>query len=116
MGTFVGTDGGWLQTLTNYPLFFTTNNGQPTMTLATNGKLAIGTTPDANAMLTVLNNGEGLKQTNGTVQVGTYLTAGSGSIKAFTNHAPSPIILLISPNKLTGVNPLFLNIFCRKTM
>ncbi len=43
IGTYVGNGGGWLQTHTNHPLFFTTNDGNTQMALTTNGRLGIGT-------------------------------------------------------------------------
>lgn len=45
VGTFVGSGGGWLGTITNHPLYFFTNNGaSPTMTVHPNGNVGIGTT------------------------------------------------------------------------
>ncbi len=44
VGTYVNSGGGWLQTHTNHPLFFTTNNLSAQMTLTTAGNIGIGTT------------------------------------------------------------------------
>lgn len=45
IGTYVNTNGAsaWIQTHTNHPLNFTTNNGETQMSLRTDGKLGIGT-------------------------------------------------------------------------
>lgn len=43
IGTYVGNGGGWLQTHTNHPLYFATNDQNAQMALTTNGRLGIGT-------------------------------------------------------------------------
>lgn len=43
VGTYVGSNGGWLGTFSNNPLYFFTNNGNAQMTLLPNGYLGIGT-------------------------------------------------------------------------
>jgi hypothetical protein len=45
VGTYLGAGAGWIQTHTNNPLYFTTNNGNVQMTLATNGNFGIGKIP-----------------------------------------------------------------------
>jgi hypothetical protein len=42
LGTFAGTSGGYIQTHTNYPLSFATNNSTSQMTLLSNGNFGIG--------------------------------------------------------------------------
>lgn len=42
IGTFANSSAGYIQTHTNHPLRFTTNNGETQMSLQTNGRLGIG--------------------------------------------------------------------------
>jgi hypothetical protein len=42
VGTYVGNVAGWVQTHSNHPLYFATNNGNAQMSLTTNGRLGIG--------------------------------------------------------------------------
>jgi hypothetical protein len=44
VGTYVDAAEGWLQTYSNNPLFFSTDNGSPQMALLVNGNVGIGTT------------------------------------------------------------------------
>lgn len=47
VGSYVSSGFGWLGTKSNHPLTFFTNDGGPTVTLATNGNFGVGTTtPD----------------------------------------------------------------------
>ena len=47
VGTYVNANFGWLGTRSNHPLTFFTNDGGPSVTLATNGNFGVGTTtPD----------------------------------------------------------------------
>jgi hypothetical protein len=43
VGTYVGSNGGWLGTKTNHPLYLFSNNSNAIMTIATNGNVGIGT-------------------------------------------------------------------------
>ncbi len=44
LGTYASASGAFIQTHTNHPLYFTTNNGSARLTLGTNGFFGIGTT------------------------------------------------------------------------
>ena len=44
VGTYVDPSGGWFGTKSNDPLLFFTNDGGPSVTLATNGNLGVGVT------------------------------------------------------------------------
>ncbi len=43
VGSFIGSNGGWLGTKTNHPLYFFTNNSNALMTVGINGNVGIGT-------------------------------------------------------------------------
>ena len=47
VGTYANTYSGWLQTYTNFPLYFSTNNGSPQISLLVDGNVGIGTTTPA---------------------------------------------------------------------
>lgn len=48
VGTYVDVTAGWLGTFSNHPLFLFTNDGEASMTVATSGRVGIGTTnPDS---------------------------------------------------------------------
>ena len=52
VSTYVGgsTGGGWIGTRSNHPFSFYTNNGGPSMTVATNGSIGIGSTTPTNKL------------------------------------------------------------------
>ena len=76
-GSYISSEGGWLGTRTNHPLFFFINDGLPRMTVAASGNVGIGTTTP-NSRLTVTGLIEtttgGVKFPDGTIQT----TAGGG--------------------------------------
>jgi len=81
VGSYITSDGGWLGTRTNFPLYFFVNDGLPRMTVATNGNVGIGTTAPA-SKLTVAGLIEttvgGVKFPDGTIQ--TTAASGNGTI------------------------------------
>lgn len=68
VGTYVGgsssgADGGWLGTKSNHALHLFTNNGQPSITIATNGNVGIGRSPGLGSNIRLWMNG-GLSVSN----------------------------------------------------
>jgi hypothetical protein len=50
VGTYVNANFGWFGTRSNHPLTFFTNNGGPSVTLATNGNFGVGTSNPINRL------------------------------------------------------------------
>jgi fibronectin-binding autotransporter adhesin len=105
--TFVGTSygvyplGAYLTTTTNHPLYFTTNNSGPRMTIAAAGNVGIGTTNTNYSSLVVYSTNYMTAafrgSTGGTVGLGAY--NGFGAIQGYTSEAmSSSTSLFIQPN------------------
>ena len=98
LGTYVGRShsgatGGWLGTLSDDPLHFFVHGGQPRLTISKAGKIGIGTTdPDPTAGLTIWTAAGlaalkwGLEQTDGKVQLSTYVDDSFTGIGTRSNH------------------------------
>ena len=81
VGTYVDLVSGWLQTHTNHPLFFSTNNGLAQMALTTAGNVGIGTiTPGFPLTVagTIHSTIGGFRFPDGTVQTTGLSAAGAG--------------------------------------
>ncbi|OYU66700.1 MAG: hypothetical protein CFE22_07755 [Cytophagaceae bacterium BCCC1] len=96
----VGTySGGYLQTHTNHPLYFATNNGSAQMTLATNGRLGIGILPPDAQLDVVRGNGtSGTAAFRGSQWVShfnyftdedTYIRGGKDGSNVYINDLPT---------------------------
>jgi hypothetical protein len=120
VGTFVGTGAGWIQTHSNHPLLFSTNNGVAQMALTTNGRLGIGTStpattldvisPIANvAKFTATTNQSTLlfaQNTNNiTGYVGTYNDFANNSFEIGTSTATGSIFLSTNGTPRLTVTP-----------
>ena len=109
-----GASGAWIGTRSNSPLFFFTNNGQPTVTL-TGGNVGINTTTPQSrlAIRTGTFDAYGFTQTNGTVTVGTYVDNNGGAFGTrsnaplyfFTNSSAPQVTLTQSGDFGIGVTP-----------
>lgn len=87
VGSFIGSNGGWLGTKTNHPLYFFTNNGNALMTVATTGSVGIGTiTPNTKLQVQTADASYGITHTNGTVVVGSFIGSNGGWLGTKTNH------------------------------
>lgn len=86
--TLPGT-GAFLQTHTNHPLNFTTNDGAAQATLLVNGNFGIGTTTPSK-LLTVKTNNTGIAQesADGTMQIGFYTNPAIGAILQTNSNHP----------------------------
>lgn len=113
IATYLDASSGQLGTLSNHRLSFYTNSSGEQMTLLQNGNVGIGTTNPANK-LTVLSAavGSGITNSNGTVNIGTYLNSNSGQfgtisnhrLSLFTNNGAEDVTLL--QNGFLGVNTI----------
>jgi carbonic anhydrase/acetyltransferase-like protein (isoleucine patch superfamily) len=77
VGSYVSVSGGWLGTLSNHPLHFFINGGEPRMTVDTTGNIGIGTiTPNSKLAVAGLieSTTGGIKFPDGSIQT----TAGGG--------------------------------------
>ena len=118
VGTFANTfSGAYIQTHSNHPLNFSTNNNLAQMTLLQNGSFGIGTeTPDEKLTVKTATNNYGLLHTDGTVSLGTYVsnlprasfgTKSNHDLTFFTNNGGSQMILKTSGMVGIGTtNPL----------
>lgn len=74
IGTYVNSNGGWLQTHSNHPMFFATNNSSAQMTLTPAGNLGIGTIAPADKLSVQTGSAScGLTHTDGVVTIGTWV-------------------------------------------
>ena len=91
IGFWVNSTSGYLQTHTNHPLHFTTNNGSPQMSLLTSGNFGIGTSsPGERLTVQSATNVLGFAHTDGTVKLGSQLNSSGTYIGAMfgttSNH------------------------------
>ena len=127
LGTYIGINVAYLQTYSNHPLSFATNNAPAQMTLSTAGNLGIGVFNPADKLsVRTSTNTTGLSHSDGTASVSTYVgtPAGGGGLGGwlgtksnhplylFTNNSAPDITLLqsgkfgigtVAPNALLEV-------------
>ena len=61
VGSYVGSNAGWLGTKSNHPLYFYTNGGAADMVLTTQGTLGVGTgSPDTSAIADFVSSSKGI--------------------------------------------------------
>ena len=102
IGTYVNSNGGWLQTHSNHPMFFATNNSSAQMTLTPAGNLGIGTIAPTDKLSVQTGSASyGLTHTDGVVTVGTWVgsfnNSPAGWLGTKSNH---PLHLFVN-----GGNP-----------
>ncbi len=78
LGTYIGSNGGWIGTQSNHPLYFFTNNGNAAMSLSTTGNFGIGTTTPVNTLQ--------IGSVGSTGFSGNAFTIGNGGAMAFNQN------------------------------
>lgn len=120
VGTYLGNGGGWIQTHTNHPLYFGTNNGIAQMALTTNGRLGIGTISPATNLDVISTGSNVAKFTSATNQstllfaqntnsvtgyVGTYNDFANNSFEIGTSTPTGSIFLSTNGTPRLTVTP-----------
>lgn len=103
-GSQSGAVGGWLGTRSNHDLHLFTNNGQPSLTIATDGKVGVGTTLMASSRMTI--EGQDAMTIRGfepflTLQDSNYLPTLGNSHRIQSAHSD----LIFSEEAIVGFSP-----------
>ena len=121
VGSFVGSDAGWLGTRSNHPLHFFTNDSSPRMTLDTFGNVGIGTTTPASKLTVRAGSSPLMIETsspNGFAEIefgndtGLWATGVGGSLTGlpgkyyFDAGVPVGVVMVINPNGDVGIGTL----------